>query len=70
MSFSGSVRVTFGHWDRLGVREILESPKSEFVFSDTVSQSFAVEIDGDILQENLLDEEKNTSTEQRLEGVY
>ena len=70
MSFSGTVRVTFGHWDRLGVREVLESPESEFVFSDTVSQSFAVEVDGDILQENLLDEEKNTSTEQRLEEVY
>ena len=70
MSFSGTVRVAFSHWDRLSIREVLESPKSEFVFSDTVSQSFAVEIDGDILQENLLDEEKNTSTEQRLEGVY
>lgn len=66
VSLAVSVRMTLSCRCRLGIGEVFESFQAKFVFSDTVGEGLSMEVDGDILEEYLLSEQKDGCTEQSL----
>lgn len=55
VSFSVAVGVTLGGGSRLGIGKVFKGFQTEFIFGNTICESFSMEVDSDVLEENLFD---------------